>query len=64
VETKKRTLVKTALWRILATMNSYLILTVGLEENIQSAILMNISGFFVYFLYERVANKISWGKVE
>ena len=62
METKKRTLAKTIAWRLFATTNSYLVLTIGLEENLQAAILMNITGFFVYYLFERAADKIHWGR--
>lgn len=62
METKKRTLAKTIAWRILATTNSYLVLCIGLEENIQAAVMMNITGFFVYYLFERAADKVRWGR--
>ena len=64
-ETSKRTIIKTILWRIIATMNSYLILTAAMtHDNFLNAILMNITGFFVYFLFERVCNNIHYGKVK
>ena len=61
-ETKKRTIVKSIIWRLIATLNSFIILSVGLKNNLNSAILMNITGFFIYYFFERVFNKINWGK--
>jgi len=63
-ETKKRTLTKTILWRIIATINSFIVLCIGLNNNLKSAIVMNITGFFIYYFYERIFNKINWGKNE
>lgn len=61
-ETKKRTLVKTIIWRIIATLNSFAILTINLKDNLKSAILMNITGFIIYYFFERIFNNIKWGK--
>lgn len=61
-ETKKRTIIKAIFWRLIATLNSFLILTINLNNNLKSAILMNITGFFIYYLFERMFNKIKWGK--
>ena len=63
-ETKTRTLVKTILWRIIATLNSYLVLialTDRSQSNLMKAIAMNITGFFVYYGFERFCNMIKWG---
>jgi hypothetical protein len=64
LETKKRTIVKSATWRLIATANSFAILSVGLNHNLYSAILMNITGFIIYYIFERIFNKIQWGKYE
>ena len=61
-ETKKRTIIKSIIWRLIATLNSFLILNINLNNNLNSAILMNITGFFIYYFFERVFNKIKWGK--
>ena len=62
-ETKTRSWVKTVLWRLIATMNSFAILASSLSDTpITNAIYMNITGLMVYYLYERVWNAISWGK--
>ncbi len=63
IETKKRSLTKATMWRIIAILNSYFVLTFSIsKDNLVNAILMNISGFIIYYLYERIWNKISWEK--
>jgi len=62
-ETKKRSFVKTFVWRAIAILNSFTILTLNLaSEPLENALIMNLTGFVIYFSYERVCNKISWGK--
>ena len=64
-ETKTRSLTKTIAWRIVATLNSFLVLVYLsniLPTNLGKAIAMNITGFFVYYIYERIWNIIKWGK--
>lgn len=63
-ESKKRTLIKSILWRVFATINSYLVLCIGIHSNLYAAICINTTGFFIYYIYERVFNKITWGKEE
>lgn len=64
VETKKRSWTKTVLWRLIATMNSFTILLAALTDSpLMNAVYMNITGLFVYYVYERMWNRISWGKV-
>lgn len=62
-ENKKRTIVKTVSWRIIAVLNSWIILTIGLgESNLEKAVLMNITGFFVFYFFERGWSKINYGR--
>ena len=62
-ETKKRTLIKTVSWRIFAVLNSFLILTFNItDDNFLNAIYMNITGFCVFFLFERIWSKINYGR--
>tara|TARA_B100000780_G_C20978615_1_gene390952 strand:- start:503 stop:712 length:210 start_codon:yes stop_codon:yes gene_type:complete len=62
-ETKKRTLIKTVTWRIFAVLNSFLILTFNItDDNFLNAIYMNITGFCVFFLFERIWSKINYGR--
>ena len=64
-ETKRRTLVKAVIWRLIAIMNSFTVLAAGIADgNLENALLMNASGIIVYFLFERAANQVEWGKEE
>jgi len=61
-ESKRRSVVKTIAWRLIATLNSFLVLLSGIGTGpLTAAILMNITGFIVYYLFERACNKITWG---
>ena len=63
IETKKRTILKTFSWRIVAILNSFLVLTVNVtDNNFLNALYMNITGFIVYYFFERLWNKIKYGK--
>lgn len=63
IESKKRTLFKTVSWRVVAVLNSFLVLTINLtDNNLYNAIFMNITGFFIYFFFERIWSKINYGR--
>jgi uncharacterized membrane protein len=62
VETKKRHLVKTISWRVLATMNSFLILSIGWSGNLKNSIIMNVTGMIVMYYFERIWSKINYGR--
>ena len=65
-ENKTRTVVKTIIWRLMATLNSFLVLLYlndSNKDNLYKAVYMNITGFFVYYFYERMWNFIKWGKI-
>ena len=64
-ESKTRTVVKTIIWRLIATLNSFLVLLYlndSNKDNLYKAVYMNVTGFFVYYFYERIWNFIKWGK--
>jgi len=62
-ETKKRSFVKTFVWRIIAILNSFTVLTLNMtDEPLKNALIMNLTGFVIYFSYERLFNKILWGR--
>lgn len=62
-ETRKRSLIKTTSWRVLATLNSFIILTLNcFSSNLYQAIFMNITGFFIFYIFERVWSKIKYGR--
>ena len=63
VETKKRTILKTISWRMVAILNSFLVLTINItDSNFLNALYMNITGFIIYYGFERIWNKIKYGK--
>lgn len=63
VETKKRSLLKSILWRLIATLNSYTILSVGFfNGNLTKAIAMNVTGLLIMYFYERIWSKINYGR--
>ena len=62
-ETRTRSLTKTVSWRAVAVMNSFSILLVSpTDRPLANAVAMNITGFCVYYMFERVWNKIGWGR--
>ena len=64
VETKKRTILKTFSWRVVAILNSFLVLTVNItDNNFLNALYMNITGFIVYYFFERIWNTIKYGRI-
>ncbi len=63
-ETKIRSIIKTFVWRIFAIINSFLILVFSTTDNkLLNAIYMNITGFFMYYFFERISNRIKLGKM-
>ena len=66
-ETKTRTVVKAILWRIIATLitlGTVYYYTRKLSESIELIIVAAIIGITAYYIYERVWNRIQWGKEE
>lgn len=54
-DTKKKSLNKTASWRLIAVINSWAVLALVVTEKAWiNAVLMNISGAVLYYLHERV----------
>ena len=65
VESKTRSFIKTFLWRIVAILNSYLILVCMFSDDpLNNALLMNLTGFFVYYFYARIWDKVKMGRYE
>lgn len=63
VETKKRTVFKTVSWRLIATINSFLILVIDITDvPILNAIYMNITGMILFYVFERVWTNINYGR--
>lgn len=62
-ETQKRTIFKTVSWRILAVINSWAVLSFFINEsNFYKAIFMNITGFILFFVFERIWANFSYGR--
>ena len=62
-ETRNRSIRKSIGWRIIAVVNSYVILSFYLTGSpFWNAIFMNITGAGLYYFYERFWNKIDSGK--
>jgi len=62
-ESKKRTLFKTISWRVVATLNSWIVLSVVMSGgNFTKAVIMNITGFVIFYCFERIWSKINYGR--
>jgi len=63
IETKKRSVFKGITWRIVAVINSWVVLTLVISSsNIEKAVIMNISGFIIFYIFERIWSKIKYGR--
>jgi len=64
-ETKKRSIFKAISWRVVAVLNSWTVLSLMItKSNFWNAIIMNVSGFIFFYIFERVWNKIKFGRIE
>jgi uncharacterized membrane protein len=62
-ETKGRSVKKSIGWRILAIINSYIILAMYITNSpLYNAILMNVTGAVLYYVYERLWNNTHVGR--
>ena len=62
-ETKTRSTSKSVSWRIIAFLNSWFILAVGLTEiPLWNAIIMNLTGILFFYIHERVWNNVDYGR--
>jgi uncharacterized membrane protein len=64
-ETRKRTVVKSILWRCIATLNAIIVtyvFTGKVTAALTIGITANISGAIFYYIHERIWNKIKWQK--
>jgi len=65
IETRLRSVLKTIGWRIIAIINSFVILISGLSDDaLLNALYMNLTGLFLYYFYERACNQLSHGITE
>ena len=62
-ESKTRSTSKSVSWRIIAFLNSWFILAVGLTEiPLWNAIIMNLTGILFFYIHERVWNNVDFGR--
>ena len=62
-ETRERSVRKSIGWRIVAVINSYIILAMYFTDSpLYNAILMNITGAVLYYVYERLWNNSRSGR--
>lgn len=65
--TKKRSLVKSLTWRILAivvTFASIYFLTGQIDTATAGTVIANSVNFILYYFHERAWNAVSWGKTK
>jgi adenylylsulfate kinase len=62
-ETKTRSTSKSVSWRVIAFLNSWFVLAVGLTEiPLWNALIMNLTGILFFYIHERVWNNIDYGR--
>jgi len=62
-ETRSRSLRKSIGWRIVAVINSYIILAMYFTDSpLYNAIAMNVTGAVLYYAYERLWNNTKRGR--
>lgn len=64
-ETRARSLIKGIVWRLFAFLNSTIVLICfgkPILASLTMALVMNITGLIVFYVYERVWNKIKKGR--
>ena len=62
-ETRQRSIRKSIGWRVLAIINSYIILAIGLTDiPLYNAIIMNVLGVVYFYMYERLWDKSQSGR--
>ena len=62
-ETRERSIRKSIGWRIVAVINSYIILAMYFTDSpLYNAITMNVTGAVLYYVYERLWNNSRKGR--
>jgi len=67
IETKKRTLIKTIIYRIWVIVTTYVMLLItgkSLDEALIPTIIINCVWMTSYYLYDRLWTHIDWGRNE
>ena len=61
-ETKTRSTSKSVSWRVIAFLNSWFVLAVGLTEiPLWNALIMNLTGILFFYIHERVWDNVDYG---
>ena len=62
-ETKSRSTSKSVSWRVIAFVNSWFVLAVGLTNiPLWNALIMNLTGILFFYIHERVWNNVDFGR--
>ena len=62
-ETKSRSTSKSVTWRIIAFLNSWFILVVGLTDiPLWNALIMNLTGILFFYIHEIVWDNFDYGR--
>ena len=62
-ETRARSTKKGLSWRLIAFVNSWLVLEFGLtQEALYNAVIMNVTGMVFFYFHERIWNNVDGGK--
>ena len=62
-ETKSRSTSKSVTWRIIAFLNSWFVLVVGLTDiPLWNAVIMNLTGILFFYIQERVWDNFDYGR--
>ena len=62
-ETKGRSTSKSVSWRVIAFLNSWFVLAVGLTNiPLWNAIIMNLTGILFFYIHERVWDNVDYGR--
>lgn len=65
IVSKSRSLIKSLTWRVIAIITTFIsiyVITGKIHFALQGTILTNTVNFILYYLHERVWNKIQWGR--
>lgn len=66
-ETHARTLAKTVLWRVIATVVSIGVVysfTGLIQQSVEISLAGAVVGMFTYYFHERFWNAVRWGRIE
>jgi uncharacterized membrane protein len=62
-ESKARSIAKSIVWRVIATVNGWAVAFAFLHDfntSVKVSVVANITGMIMYYIHERVWNRIDW----